>query len=484
MTLLSVDLGTWGASAGAWQGDRWVPLTSPAAPPPARRPVRGCVAIAEGGRVVAGAAAAALARESPQRAACDFLHELGEGTVRRVADRVLSPEVLTALWLRALVRQAEARYGRRPEAVVLAVPACFHANQRRALLDAAHWADLDVLALVSAATAGALDWHLATGSRAPGCVVVDFGQHKVDVSVLDIDPEEGLTVQATCGATGIGLAQMDRRVADFLADHFHGRTGLPLGGTPRQERELLERVRTAREQLGQVQATELVLRHRGQTVTVTLDRARYAALVAPVLRELQRLLWQVQSDVTLLTSDISHLLLLGGGAEVPAVRAALQQTTQHAPEPLAEWWQATPRGALAFARWGRREQELVDVVPYGLVLETPGGRLVTLLERNMPIPIRYTEALRPEAGDYRLWQQGAGDTQRQIPVGRFRFPDDLLAAAPDELTLLVDVNREGLPSLSWRAPVTGWEHPLTLEGFPWRQVASLEELLAGLELRD
>ncbi len=481
MTILSVDLGSWGVSAGAWQDEQWVPLQPEPAPPKGaarQRPFRSCVAIDEDHRIVTGAAAFALAARQPERAACDFLHELGHGSTRRVADRLISPEVLTALLLRALVERASVQYGSRPEAMVLAVPACFNANQRRALLDAAQWADIDVLALVNAPTAAAVDWHDTRPAPAPGCVVVDFGAHKVDVSVVDILPD-GLSVQATCGEVCVGLAALDRRLADFLADLFYTRTQVGLRGHPRLEWQLLEMAREARERLGEAEATEFVLRHGGHEVTVTLARDQYAELMEPVLQQLHRPLWQVQSDVALLTRDISHVLVVGGGAAVPAVHRRIEHLQHRPPEPLGDWGQVTARGALAFARQRRNELAITDVTPLNLVLETPAGRLVTLLERNMPIPIRYAESLSPEDGDYRLWQQGAGAAARQIPVGVFRFPEALLAAGPAQVTLLVDVDADGLPSLAYREPGTGWEHPLRLGSFPWRQVHSL----AGLGLR-
>ncbi len=485
MTILSVDLGSWGVSAGAWRDEVWEPLRPEPAPQGGavrQRPFRSCVAIDEGHRIVTGAAALALAASQPERAACHFLHELGEGSTRRVADRLISPEVLTALLLRAVVERAGVQYGNRPEAMVLAVPACFNASQRRALLDAAQWADIDVLALVNAPTAAVVDWRGTRSVPAPGCVVVDFGAHKVDVSAVDILPD-GLSVQATCGEVCAGLAALDRRLADFLADLFYTRTQIGLRGHPRLEWQLLERAREARERLGEAEMTEFVLRHDGHEVTMTLTRDQYAELMEPTLQHLRRPLWQVQSDVALLTSDISHVLLVGGGAEVPAVHQCIKQLEYHHPEPLADWGQATARGALAFARQRHNELAIADVTPLSLVLETPAGRLVTLLERNMPIPIRYAESLSPEDGDYRLWQQGAGGAARQAPVGVFRFPESLLATGPAQVTLLVDMDADGLPSLAYREPGTGWEHPLRLGGFPWRQVHSLDGLLAGLGLR-
>ncbi|HWB96647.1 MAG TPA: Fe-S protein assembly chaperone HscA, partial [Bryobacteraceae bacterium] len=394
------------------------------------------------------------------------------GQVIRVhlGDRTFTPPELSAAILRQLKQNAEAYLGESVTQAVITVPAYFNDAQRQATRDAGRIAGLEVLRLVNEPTAAALAYGL--DRRREGIIAVyDLGGGTFDISILKLS--EGIfEVLATNGDTRLGGDDIDHRLLRIALEDIASEWGEDLSGDA-QAVELLRRaVIRAKEQLSFEPSTDLSLEYRGRLYQRHLTRERLEALIADLVERTLVSCRDCLRDASLSVEQINEVVLVGGSTRIPLVRRAVEALfrkkphTELNPEEVVALGAAVQGGILSGAVEG---QLLLDVTPLSLGIETLGGAVSRLIERNSTIPASATEtfttAVDGQTNVLIHVLQGERELAKDCrSLARFdlRDIDPLPAGLPRiEVRFLIDAN--GILNVTARDARTGREHSVEVK---------------------
>jgi len=405
--------------------------------------------------------------------ACDLLPyalaEAPNGDVKvRVRDRQYSPEELSSFLLRELKSFAEEALGEEVTEAIVTVPAYFDDSQRQATKDAGRIAGLEVLRILNEPTAAALAYGLDRQSGEKVIAVYDLGGGTFDISILQL--AEGIfEVKATAGDTFLGGEDFDQRIIDWLVQEFRNETGLDL----RSDRMALQRLKEAAERakcelstatetavnLPFISADESGPRHLARTLT----RDQFESLVADLVERTEGPCLDAVKAAGLRPDQIDEVLLVGGQTRSPCVARAVEKLFGRAPNREINPDEVVAVGAAIQAgilRGDIKDLVLLDVTPLSLGLETHGGLVVRLIERNATIPTKNTQIFTTVIDNQDTVEIHVVQGEREIAaenrsLGRFELVG--IPAAPRgvpqiEVTFAIDSN--GIVNVSARDMAT------------------------------
>jgi molecular chaperone DnaK len=394
----------------------------------------------------------------------------------KVGDRLYAPEEISALVLRKLAEDAAKFLGEKVTEAVITVPAYFNDAQRQATKDAGRIAGLDVLRIINEPTAAALAYGLDKKGNET-VLVFDLGGGTFDVSVLDIG-DGVVEVRATAGDTHLGGDDFDRRLVDYLADEFQRDNGFDLRQDPQALQRLFEAAEKAKVELSAVTQTIVSLPFITADATgpkhlnTTIMRSTFEQITADLVERTVGPVKQALGDAKLSANDIDEVILVGGATRMPAVQNQVRRLTGGKdPNMTVNPDEVVALGAAIQAAVLKGEVKdvlLLDVTPLSLGIETLGGVMTKVIERNTTIPARRGEVFstaedNQSAVDIVVLQ---GERERAADnrvLGRFRLEN--IRPAPrgtPHIEVTFDIDANGILNVSARDKDTGVEQRITI----------------------
>jgi molecular chaperone DnaK len=386
-----------------------------------------------------------------------------------------TPQDISAMILGKLKQDAEAYLGEPVKQAVITVPAYFNDSQRQATKDAGKIAGLDVLRIINEPTAAALAYGLDKKDNET-ILVFDLGGGTFDVSILEVGGGV-IEVRSTNGDTHLGGDDWDERIVNWVADQFQSENGIDL----RKDRQALQRLREASEkakiELSSVIETEINLPYitadanGPKHLQVKLSRSRFEQLTEGLVERLRQPFHAALKDANLSASEINEVVLVGGATRMPMVQDLVRSLTNKEPHKGVNPDEVVAVGAaIQGGVLGGEVKDvlLLDVTPLSLGLETLGGVMTTLIERNTTIPVKKTEVFSTAedgqtAVDVHILQGERPMAIDNMSLGRFRLegiPPAQRGTPQIEVTFDIDAN--GILNVTAQDKATGKEQKVTV----------------------
>ena len=489
---VGIDLGTTNSVVSVLEGGD--PVVIPNAE--GSRTTPSVVAFSKSGDVLVGEVAKRQAITNPERTIRSVKRHMGKaGWSADIDGKAYKAQEMSARVLMKLKRDAEEYLGDTVTQAVVTVPAYFDDAQRTATKEAGQVAGLEVLRIINEPTAAALAYGLDKETDDQVILVFDLGGGTFDVSVLELG-DGVFEVKSTSGDTSLGGDDWDTAVIDWLVDSFKGDHGVDLSADPMAMQRLKEAAEKAKIELSQTLSAQINLPFVTATdqgplhLDYTLSRAKFQDLTADLLARCRSPFEQAIKDAGLSKGAIDHVVLVGGSTRMPAVADLVQEMTGREPNKTVNPDEVVAIGAAIQAGVLKGEVKdvlLLDVTPLSLGIETKGGVMTTLIERNTTIPTRKSEIFTTAEDGQPSVEIHVLQGERQMAaynktLGKFQLVD--LPPAPrgmPQIEVTFDIDANGIVHVSAQDKATGKEQSMTITGQSSLDSDTIDQMVADAE---
>ena len=477
---IGIDLGTTNSAIAVLEGGEPTIIANAEG----ARTTPSVVAFSSTGEVLVGELAKRQAVTNVDRTISSVKRHMGTDWKVSIDDKEYTAQEISARILGKLKHDAEEYLGEPVTDAVITVPAYFSDAQRQATKEAGQIAGLNVQRIVNEPTAAALAYGLEKGKEDELILVFDLGGGTFDVSLLEIGKDDDgfstIQVRATAGDNKLGGDDWDQRIVDWLIQQVKSKSGADLSKDTVALQRLKEAAEQAKKELSSASTTNISLQYLSMTadgpihLNESLSRAKFEEMTSDLLDRTKQPFHDVIRDAGIQVSDIDHVVLVGGSTRMPAVAEEVRKLTDGRepnkgvnPDEVVAIGAALQAGVI---QGDRKDVLLIDVTPLSLGIETKGGFMTKLIERNTAIPTKSSELFSTaEDGQtsvlVQVYQGEREFARDNKPLGTFELTG--IAPAPrgvPQIEVTFDIDANGIVHVSAKDRGTGKEQSVTITG--------------------
>ncbi|WP_420622190.1 molecular chaperone DnaK [Candidatus Poriferisodalis sp.] len=488
---VGIDLGTTNSVVAAMEGGEPAVIANAEGD----RTTPSVVAFARNGEVLTGEVAKRQAVTNPDRTVASVKRHMGTTWGKNIDDKNYTPQEISARVLQKLKLDAEQYLGDTVTEAVITVPAYFDDAQRTATTEAGKIAGLYVLRIINEPTAAALAYGLDKETDDQTILVFDLGGGTFDVSVLEIG-DGVFEVKSTAGDTHLGGDDWDTAVVAWLVASFKGDHGVDLSTDAMACQRLREAAEQAKKDLSSKQTTQINLPFITATdsgplhLDYELTRAKFEELTFDLLKRCRSPFEQAITDAGLAKTDIDHVILVGGSTRMPAVQKLVTELTGREPHKGVNPDEVVSVGAAIQAGVLKGEVTdvlLLDVTPLSLGIETKGGVMTRLIERNTTIPTRRSEMFTTAEDGQPSVEIHVLQGEREMAAGNKTLGKFQLVGLPPaprgvpQIEVAFDIDANGIVHVSAKDSATSKEQSITITGQSAMSPDEIERMVSDAE---